>query len=195
MTVFVFRFDGLSSLPWVKPPCSARGLLVVAKLRRRGIQIYSAAQRCKAPAAHARQHGDGFIIDVVRPDDTEDWSRSPSNVTLQAEAPARVGRPPDFDCCGLGNTRAPSTARRDHLALAEVARPLVRNPPQSPRLAGTPVAFAACESCSSHCLGNVPPHRERPHMAQTTATLLIEVLYARHSFRIGRGSGRKRPAD
>ena len=195
MTVFVFRFDGLSSLPWVKPPCSARGLLVVAKLRRRGIQIY----RCRAtlqgtcrarPATWRRFHHRRCKAGRHR-----DRSRSPSNATLRVAARACVGRPPDFDCCGLGNTRAPSTARRDHLALAEVARRLVRNPPQSPRLAGTPVAFAACESCSSHCLGNVPPHRERPHMAQTTATLLIEVLYARHRFRIGRGSGRKRPAD
>ena len=139
-----------------KASISARGLLVVAKLRRRGIQIYRCRATLQGTCRARRQHGDGFVIDVVRPDDTEDRSRSPSNVTLRVAAPACVGRPPDFDCCGLGNTRAPSTARRDHLALAEVARRLVRNPPQSPRLAGTPVAFAACESCSSHCLGNVP---------------------------------------
>ena len=92
---------------------SARGLLVVAKLRRRGIQIYRCRATlqgtCRARLAtwrrfHHRRCKDGRHRASVA---------SPSDVTLRvAAASLCVGRPPDFDCCGLGNTRAPSTAPR-----------------------------------------------------------------------------------
>jgi hypothetical protein len=80
---------------------------VVAKLRRRGIEIFRWRATLQGTCRARRQHGEGFAIEVVRTDDTEDrggvrvltWSYVPEGVLPWGAHPTSVD-------ARLGNMRA-----------------------------------------------------------------------------------------
>jgi len=161
---------------------------VIAKLRRRGIQIYRRGiqiYRCRATLqGTCRARASSSPSDVTPRVGGASLCGAPTRLRLlrarqYARAQRRAAR-------SSSSRRGSATARAQSSAVAQVG--------------GHSGCFRGMRELFVAPLGNVPSGQraaasKRSHMAQTTAMLVIEVLYARHSLRIGRGSCRKRPAD